>query len=129
MALGASRPGYSAGGVDELQRENAELREQLRRLSTAQVVAQGAVQEAEHEKEATMRMAGAVTAEERATRTVVEGQSGSLGLSVVLQILSFFVLLIILFGMFAWMPGEISRRASPTTVIGSPVPGVTTVRP
>jgi hypothetical protein len=125
MAMGASDPAFSAGRLEELQRENEELREQVRRLATHETVARGAISEAVHEKEATARMAHQVVVEERATRAAVEDQSSSLGWAVMLQILNFCLMLMILFGLFAWLPRELDHRvnASSTTVVAPTQPG------
>jgi len=117
MAMDASNPGYLAGRLDELQRENAELRERLRGAAVQQRVVGGAITEAVHEKEATARMAHQVTVEERATRAAVEVQGNSINLSVILQILNFFMLLVLLLGMFFWLPGAIADRMPRSTTV------------
>jgi hypothetical protein len=89
-------------------------------------VARGAISEAATEKEATARMAHQVAVEERATRAVVETQASSLGLSVILQIITFFLVLIVAFGLFAWLPREVEARSGRTVITPG---GVTTVQP
>lgn len=129
MAMGAARPGYPAGRIEELQRENEELREQVRRYAAAQTVARGAIEEAAHEKDATARIAHQVTVEERATRTAVEVQGSSIGFGLVLTIVNFFILLLLAIGLFAWLPREMENRVRPSTVITAPAAGgaVTTI--
>ena len=86
MAMDAARPAaYNAGRVEELQRENDALREQLRQYAAQQAVARGAIVEATQEKEATARIAHQVAVEELATRTAVEVQGQNLGFSVMMQ--------------------------------------------
>src|SRR3712207_2557767 len=106
---------YTTGRIDELQRENQELREQLRRVSVQQTVARNALQEAVGEKEAAAKLAHAVTVEERATRAAVEVQGNNIGLSVILQALNFFLLLITLICMFTWLPRTLEDRLKPGT--------------
>jgi hypothetical protein len=120
MAMGAPNPSYPAGRVDELQRENEELREQLRRFSAQHTVVRGAMQEAATEKEATARMAHQVAVEERATRAAVEVQSSNIGFAVILQILNFFLLLIMMFGLFVWLPREVENRIPRPPVVAQP---------
>jgi len=118
--MGASTPGFSAGRVEELQRENEALREQLRRSNARDVVAHGAFQGAVQEKETTARLAHQVAVEERATRAAVEVQGNNLGLSLVLQIMNFMMLIVLLVGLFAWLPREIEARSRPSTIINTP---------
>ena len=121
MAMGASNPGYIPGRLEELQRENERLREQLRRTTAQATVATGAIQEAVQEKEATARIAHQVAVEERATRAAVEVQGSNLGLSLILQILNFTMLIIMLVGLFAWLPREIQARSNPNNSWGAGV--------
>jgi hypothetical protein len=112
-------PGYEAGRIDELERENQSLREQLRQYAAQATVARGAIMEAATEKEATARMAHQAVVEERATRAAVEVQGSNIGFSVVLQIINFFLLLILTFGLFVWLPREVEARIprpAPTVV-------------
>ena len=121
----ASRPNLAttAARIDELQRENEQLRQQLRTYAAEQTVVRGALSEAAHEKDATARIAHQVAVEERATRTAVEVQGSSIGFSVIMQILSFFLLLILAVGLFVWLPGEVERRlARNTTRVIAPTP-------
>lgn len=125
MAMGASSPGFMPGRLEELQRENELLREQLRRTATQATVARGAIQEAVYEKEATARLAHQVAVEERATRAAVEIQGSNIGLSVILQIANFLMLIVILVGLFVWLPREIEARSAPSTIVNTaPAPGV-----
>ena len=128
MAMGAPNTAFTAGRMEELQRENEELREQLRRLAAQQTVVKGALNEAANEKEATARMAHQVAVEERATRAAVEVQGNSIGFALILQILSFFVLLLVAFGVFAWLPREIESRVprAASTVV-NPAPNTIVV--
>jgi hypothetical protein len=126
--MGASNPGYVPGRLEELQRENERLREQLRRTAAQATVATGAIQEAVYEKEATARIAHQVAVEERATRAAVEVQGSNLGLSLILQILNFTMLVIMLVGLFAWLPREIQNRATPSTIVNTaPAPGTVVI--
>lgn len=128
MAMGASNPGFVPGRLEELQRENERLREQLRRTAAQATVATGAIQGAVQEKEATARIAHQVAVEERATRAAVEVQGSNLGLSLILQILNFMMLIVMLVGLFAWLPREIEARSTPSTVVNTaPVPGTVVV--
>lgn len=129
MAMGASKPGFAAGRVEELQRENEALREQLRRASIHNTVTQGAFQDALTEKETTARLTHQVAVEERATRAAVEVQGNNLGLSLVLQIMNFMMLIILLVGLFAWLPREIEGRSGPSTIVNTPgQPGIVAPR-
>ncbi len=121
MAMGAADPAYSAGRDDarlqELQRENETLREQLRRLAAQHTVARGALTEAAAEKDAAERIAHQVVVEERATRAAVEVAGSGISTTVVFQILNFFMLLVLLVGLFAWLPRAVADRIpGPTTV-------------
>jgi hypothetical protein len=128
MAMGASNPGYVPGRLEELQRENERLREQLRRTAAQATVATGAIQEAVQEKEATARIAHQVAVEERATRAAVEVQGSNLGLSLILQVLNFMMLIVLLVGLFAWLPREIQARSTPSTIVNTvPAPGTVVV--
>jgi len=121
--MGAARPGYPAGRIEELQRENEDLREQLRRYAAAQSVARGAIEEAAHEKDATARIAHQVAVEERATRTAVEVQGNSIGFGVIMTIVNFFMLLVLAIGLFGWLPREIENRVRPATTVIAPTAG------
>jgi hypothetical protein len=121
MAMGASRPAIGTDRLAELQRENEELREQLRQYAAQATVARGAIREAVHEKEATAKIAHQVAVEEQATRTAVEVQGSNIGLAVIMNILNFFLLLILAVGLFAWLPREIENRVAPSqTVVTTP---------
>ena len=110
MAMGTPNSAFTAGQVAELQRENEELREQLRRVAAQQTVVSGAISGAAQEREVATRMAHQVAVEERATRAAVEVQGNSIGFAVILQILSFFLLVLLAFGVFAWLPREMENR-------------------
>jgi len=120
MEASRSNPALAAARIEELQRENETLKEQLRSYATQQTVVRGALSEAAHEKEATARMAHQVAVEERATRTAVEVQGSTIGFAAVMQIISFFILLILMLGMFVWLPREIERRVTPSTTVVTP---------
>lgn len=128
MAMEASNPGFSAGRLEELQKENQLLREQLRRTAAQATVAHGAFQEAVQEKETTARLAHQVAVEERATRAAVAVQGNNLGLSLILQILNFMMLIVLLVGLFAWLPRELEARSGPSTIVNTPAPGVVAPR-
>jgi hypothetical protein len=120
MEASRNNPALAAARIDELQRENETLKEQVRALAVQQNVVRGALSEAHHEKEATARIAHQVTVEERATRTAVEVQNNSLSFAVVMQMLNFFVLVVLAAGLFVWLPREMERRVSPPTTIVTP---------
>jgi hypothetical protein len=120
MEASRSNPALAAARIEELQRENQTLREQLQSYAAQQTVVRGALTEAAHEKEATARIAHQVAVEERATRTAVEVQNSTLGFAAIMQIVSFFILLIMIIGMFVWLPREIERRVAPSTTIVTP---------
>ena len=120
MSMETADPAYVAGRMAELQKENDELREQLRRFAAHSTVTRGALQEAMHEKETTAKLAHQVTAEERATRAAVEVQGNNIGLSVILQVLNFFMLLILVFGLFVWLPNEVERRVDRPNPVVAP---------
>jgi hypothetical protein len=124
--MGASNPGFIPGRLEELQRENDLLREQLRRNSAQATVARGAISEAMTEKEVTARLAHQVTVEERATRAAVEVQGSNIGFSVILQIMNFLMLIVLLVGLFVWLPREIQTRVTPSAVVNT-VPGGGTI--
>ena len=126
MAMGASNPGFIPGRLEELQRENETLREQLRRSAATATVARGAINEAMTEKEVTARLAHQVAIEERATRAAVEVQGNNLGFSVILQVMNFLMLIVLLVGLFVWLPREIQTRVTPSAVVNT-VPGGGTV--
>jgi hypothetical protein len=120
-------PLYTAGRMEELQRENEQLKEQVRKLAVQQTVTRGAVMEAAHEREATARMAHQVAVEERTTRAAVAATAGNLNLSVILQVIHLFLLLILMIGLFVWLPREMENRIRPTVV--TPQPGGPVVVP
>ena len=120
MAMKTVSPNHSAGRLEALQRENDQLREQLRRLALQQNVARDALHDAVQEKETAARLAHTFAAEERATRAAVEVTGNNLGLSLILQILNFFVLLVLAIGLFVWLPNEVERRIDrPAVVTGT----------
>ena len=121
MALEASNSGFMRGRLEELQRENDELRDQLRRYAIQATVTRSAISDASTEKEATARIAHQVAVEERATRAAVEVQGSTLSFGVVMQVLNFFMLLVLLLGMLVWLPRELENRVHPTVV--NTVPG------
>jgi len=128
MAMEAAGAPNGAGRMEELERENAELREQLRRYAAAQTVAKGAVMQAEHEREATARIAHQLVVEEQATRAAVEVQTGNTSFAAIMQIINVFLLVILLIGLFFWLPREVysqSREAAPTPNVNviQPAPG------
>lgn len=123
MSLEMSEPRTMALRLEELERENAALREQIRRAATQQVVSRGALAEAVQEKEVAARIASQVTAEERATRAAVEVQGSSLGFSLVLQVLSFLMLVTLIGGLYFWLPTTLENRLRPSTVITGSAPG------
>lgn len=119
MSMGAVDPAFSAGRVEELQRENNLLKDQLRRYATQSTVAQGALREAVAEKETAANLAHHVSVEERATRAAVEVQSSAMSMAAIVQFVNFLLLLVISLGLFMWLPGEISNRVNgpaPTTI-------------
>ena len=128
MAMGTPNTAFTAGQVAELQRENEELREQLRRVAAQQTVVAGAISGAAQEREVATRMAHQVAVEERATRAAVEVQGNSIGFAVILQVLSFLLLVLLAIGLFAWLPRELDARfpRAGTTVVS---PAGTTVIP
>lgn len=126
MEASRMNPAGSAARVDELQRENERLREQLRGYAAQQATIRSALLEANGEREATERLAHQVAVEERATRTAVEVQGSSIGLGVILQILNFFMLLILIFGLFVYVPREMDRRMAPSTTVVTPGNGLVT---
>jgi hypothetical protein len=127
MAMDAARqPAQGTGRIEELARENQALREQLRQYAAAQSVARGAIVEAVSEKEAAARIAHQVAVEERATRTAVEVQSHNLSFSVWMQLINFFLLLILAIGLFAWLPQQIADRM-PHAVVAPAAPGTVVI--
>lgn len=129
MSMGAVDPAFAAGRLDELQRENNQLKEQLRRLATQSTVAQGALREAVAEKETAANLVHHVAVEERATRAAVEVQSSAMNMAAIVQFVNFLLLLVISLGLFAWLPGEIGKRVngpSPSAVVAPA--GTTIVR-
>jgi hypothetical protein len=119
MAMEARQPAFNAGRLEEIQRENEELREQLRRYQAAQAVARGAILEATHEKDATARIAHQVAVEERATRTAVEVQAQNLNYSLILQVIHLLLLVVVAIGLFGWLPRELESRVPQTVVAPS----------
>jgi hypothetical protein len=117
MALDAPNPGYMNARLEELQRENAELRERLR-FAVAQ--SHSAVSGAIQEKETTERLAHQVAVEERATRAAVEVQGSSLSFAVVLQVINFFLLLTLMCGLFLWLPQRLAASLPGTAPVVAP---------
>src|SRR5205823_3906565 len=72
MAMETANSAYVTGRLEELQKENEALRDQLRRLSVHETVARGALTEATGEREAAERLVRRVAVEEQATRAEVE---------------------------------------------------------
>ena len=113
--------------ITALEQENAALRDQLRRFTNQAKVTQGAIIEAASEKEAAARIAHQTVVEERATRAAVEVQGSNIGFTVVMQVLNFFLMVILLFGLFVWLPKTVEGQSRPAPTIS--VPGGTTVIP
>ena len=120
MAMDMANAAGPSERLAALQQENAELREQLRRAAAERQVARGAIHDAVQEKEIAARLAHQVTVEERATRTAVEVQGSSVGLSITLQVINFLLLLTLLVGVFFWLPGELETHLRPATQIVTP---------
>lgn len=127
MSLETGEPRTMALRLEELERENTALREQMRRVATQQVVSRGALAEAVQEKEATARIASRVTAEERATRAAVEVQGSSLSFSLVLQVLNFLMLVVLMAGLYFWLPTTLENRLRPANVVTGTSPGTVIV--
>lgn len=127
MSLEMSEPRTMALRLEELERENAALREQIRRAATQQVVSRGALAEAVQEKEVAARIASQVAAEERATRAAVEVQGSSIGFSLVLQVLNFLMLVTLIGGLYFWLPTTLENRLRPATVITGSTSGTVVV--
>lgn len=128
MEASRINPAAAAARADELQRENERLREQLRGMTVQQTAIRNAALEANGEREATERLAHQVVVEERATRTAVEVHGNTIGFAAIMQILNFFLLLIVAFGLFVYVPREMDRRLAPpsNTVV---TPGSSVVIP
>lgn len=130
MAMNPAQPVSAAVRMEALERENAELREQLRRATAQQVVTRGAILEASQERADTVRVAHQVAVEERATRAAIAVQGNTIGTAVVLQIVNFFLLLVLAVGLYFWLPREISARVpSQATVFQQGYPNGTVVVP
>jgi len=127
MAMDTANPAYVAGRLEELERENTELREQLRRLAVHQQVSRNALSEAVGQKETAAQLAHKVTVEERATRAAVEVAGTNVGFSVILQIVNFFALLITIIIATAWLPAEIERRVARPVPVATQAPNGTTI--
>jgi hypothetical protein len=128
MAMGASRPAVDSSRLEELQQENDTLREQMRQYAAQATVGKGALSEAVHEKEAAAKIAHQVMVEEQATRTAVEVQGSNIGLAVVVNVLNFFLLLVLLVAVFAWLPREIESHIGPSQTVVAPSGGVVVPR-
>ncbi len=130
MEASRPNPALSAARAEELQRENERMREQLRAYAAQHTNIRNALQEVAGEREATERLAHQVSVEERATRTAVQVQGNSIWFAVILQIINFFILLILIFGMFLYLPREVERRMTPTSTVVTPgTPNSTIVVP
>ena len=127
MSVGATDPAFSAGRIDELQRENNVLKEQLRRFSTQANVAQGAYREAVAEKETAANLVHHVAVEERVTRAAVEAQSSAMNIASMVQFVNFLLLLVIALGLFAWLPGELGKRVNGPAPTSVTAPAGTTI--
>ena len=82
-------------------------------MTVQQTAVRNAVIEATGEREAAERLAHQVVVEERATRTAVEVHGNTIGFAAIMQILNFFLLLIVAFGLFVYVPREMDRRLAP----------------
>ena len=124
MSMDATAAQVTGARIDELQRENELLREQLRTLTVQQQAVHGAVRNATVKEETAARLAHQVAVEERATRAAVEVQASNLGFATIMTIVNFFVLLIILIGMFVWVPklvaGQVAAELPRTTITAPP---------
>jgi len=98
-----------------LRQENQRLQEQLRKFATNEKAARGALSTASAEREATEKLAHQVVVQERVTHEAIASQGGSLGLSVILQIVNSLLLIVMLVGVFAWLPKELSRITTPAS--------------
>lgn len=106
--------------IESLRAENDQLRAQVKQLAARQQTAQGALSTASAEREATERLAHSVVTQERVTHEAISAQGGSLGLSVLLQILNFLMLLLVLLGIFFWLPGAVANRIPNTPQVVVP---------
>ncbi len=129
MEASRPNPAYGTPRTEELQRENETLREQLRAYAAQQAAIRSAMQEAVGEREATERIAHQMTVEERATRSAVEVQGNTIGFAVIMQIINFFMLLVLIFGMFVYVPSEVARRVGTTSTVVTPAQPGTVVVP
>lgn len=127
MEASRTSPAYGSPRTEELQRENEALKEQVRAYAAQQDAIRRAMQEAIGEREAAERLAHQVAVEERATRTAVQVQGSNIGFAVILQIINFFMLLVLLFGLFIYVPQEVQRRVGQTSTVVTPAPGTTII--
>jgi hypothetical protein len=119
MAMPAHDPFAADTDLEALRRENETLRQQVRQLSAGQTVARGALQAASSEKEATARIAHQAVVEERATRAAVEVTASTATTVMVLQVMNLLVSILLLVGLFLWLPKALAQPSAPT-VITSP---------
>ena len=127
MEASRPNPAYGSKRTEELERENETLREQLRAYASQQASVRGAMHEAVGEREATERLAHQMTVEERATRSAVEVQGNTMGFAVMVQIINFFMLLVLIIGMFIYVPSEVARRIGTPSTVVAPAPGTVVV--
>ena len=110
------------GRVEELEKENGHLRRELQALRAERDVARGAVQSALAERVAAQELTGRLAAEERVTQQVLAEQSSNLSFVNVMLLLTFGTSLLMLLGLFLWLPARVAGevQARRTTVVAAP---------
>lgn len=121
---------YMAGRMDELERENTQLRRDLQALRAEASVARGAAQSAMAEEQAAREVTTRLAAEGRVTQQVLAEQNSNFGFVNIMLTLIFVSLLACVLGVFAWVPNKVVTELRPrTTVVApAPAPGTTIIR-
>ena len=108
-ASGIRTTEYVTGRLEELEKENGHLRRELISLRAERDVARGAAQSAMAERVAAQELTGRLAAEERMTQQVLAEQSSNLNFVNVMLLLTFVTSLLMLLGLFLWLPARVAR--------------------
>jgi len=134
-ASGIRTTEYVTGRLEELERENNQLKRELQALRAERDVAKGAAQSAMAERVAAQELTGRLTAEERATQQALAETSNRFGFVNVMLLLTFLTSLLGLMALLLWLPGRVAyevdaRRPNVVTTPAAkaPAPPVVTVR-
>jgi len=121
---GETSTDYITGRLQEMEKENAQLKRELQALRAERDVARGAAQSAMAERVAAQDLTGRLVAEERATQQVLAEQSSNFTYVNVMLLLTFATSLISLLAMLIWLPNRLENQPH---VVAAPPPAAISV--